>query len=168
MNLNTNIRGLSLPFFSVAGQQNYLKRWCYKNTLTFKLITTQYKLPPFQIRRRSTVDAITSFYLENIDSGLTYNLITFVTNNLTYERSVDFGWVIYQNIDFFESLIPCGQYIIKISDGVEAWESEVITIQKFVDIADSGSFGGIDDLGSKLLISDDDFLMFNINEFVQV
>ena len=166
MDVNQNIRGIGWPFFLSTGQQNYLKRHCYKDLASFRLICTQYKLLPFQLLRPSSDVALSVFYLENINTGETYNLLASITPDLEYQKTADVSWVIYSPQTFFTSLIPCGQYIAHASDGSLVWESEVITIETFVDIIDAGVFTGIDAFGNGLLISDDDFLKYDINSFI--
>jgi hypothetical protein len=109
---------------------------------------------------------LTQFYLEEINTGLTYNLFVHVATNVRYDRTSEMKWITYMPVNFLESLIPCGFYIAHATDGINTWESEVISIEDFVDSIDGGIGGSIDIFNNALLISDTDFLKVSINNFI--
>ena len=168
MNINANLRGVAWPFFLTTGQQNYLKKWCYNELTLFKLSCPQYKLLPFQLLRADTGANVplSGFYIENIGTGETYNLLSHIASNVRYDRTTDLQWVTYSPSDFLTSLIPCGFYISHATDGVNIWESEVISIEDFIDGIDGGVGAGIDIFNNALLISSTDFLKFSLNNFI--
>lgn len=168
MDLNLNLRGVAWPWFTSTGQQNYLKKWCYGDLTMFKLSCPQYKLLPFQLLRADTGSNVplTGFYIEKIGTGETFDLLSHVASNIRYDRSADLQWCTYMPDNLLQSLIPCGLYIAHATDGTNIWESEVISIEDFIDAIDGGVGAGIDIFNNALLISSNDFLKFSINNFI--
>jgi len=168
MDVGANITGLPFAWFNSVDQQNYKKDWCNNDYLTFRLVAPYYRLLPFQIIRRRTLTPATSWYIENMQSGEIIDLLAISpADNLEYQASNDYGWIIYRATQAFTSLLSSGFWISRLSDGVENWESELFEIDCFVDENDYGQVIGIDDIGTGLLVeSPDDFLLTDLNDFV--
>jgi len=125
-----------LPFYDAVVKQFHRREYRLSDVTSWEWISPKNTLVGFQIPRANRVNAITEFALYGLDDVLEYNLLSLiVSGQLSIRTAVNAGGAVniityFANRELTQD-IPCGKYYYKVSDGVETWYSEVITVRDF-------------------------------------
>ena len=123
--------GISQPvrFYESLAHQNKNKSG---NTNVFRLVSPTKRLPPFQIRRDSSANQISSILLVNVDTAASTDVLADINVAdfklyafTTYDQIVNFG-----QMDL-ASTLDVGTYYMIVTDGTKTWYSEEITFRNF-------------------------------------
>ena len=125
---------LPLPFYDSVEKQVYKRTGSLSDLDTVKLVTPKNFIVPFQIKRKTRANEVTTFELYHTDGTLYIDLTSIVpTSNLYIKTLTGSGndYICYENFTELTSDIVCNQYYIKISDSVETWYSDILTVYDF-------------------------------------
>ena len=134
-----------LPFYDTVEKQFHRREYRLSDSTSWEWVAPRNVLIPFQIPRENRINAITQFGLYNLDDVLEYDLLTLiVSGQLTIRTAINATGAV-NIITYFAkreltSDIPCGKYYYKVSDGVDSWYSEVITVHDFDGEFDTNRF----------------------------
>lgn len=125
-----------LPFYDSVSKQFHRREYRMDDHYTFHWIAPHNLLLPFQLQRQNRPDTITEFALYDINDVVQYDLLTYVVSGQTNLKTVTNNGVPADIFTYFAnkpltSDIDCGQYYYKVSDGIDTWYSEVITVEAF-------------------------------------
>ena len=125
-----NYLKLPLAWYDTTDKQQYKRVGSVGDYITVELINPKNMILPFQIRRKTRSNEVTTFELYTRDGVLDTNLTTITGSNLYIKTLTGSGYdyIIYENFVELTTNLDCGQYYIKISDGVETWYSDLITV----------------------------------------
>lgn len=134
--------GLRIPFrfYDAEKFQDRKKRWV--KTEAFKLISRAVVLLPFQIRREPSPYPLFEVSVINAITGAVAvpDLLPYIPENdieIIAFDGVDYI-VYYGTADFLDGFkLPAGKYYVKVSDTINEWFSEVITVVDFSLASDS-------------------------------
>lgn len=127
--LNNNL--CPLAWYPSIEQQNHRKEYAYGQV--FSLITPERRLLPFQVRRATRVNAISSVKLYNLNGTQFADITTTIlATGLSIIRYAALGYdvILYNSALPISTATPEGQYYAVMTDGVDTWYSEVFTIVK--------------------------------------
>lgn len=119
----------ALTFYNEQQKQNRSRLYCYDDTCTFELIVQADRLLPFHLTRPITPQPVTLIELRCYDGGYTENLTARI--QLFYYDMADGTQRIVHRGNKFTPKLPCGKYELYITDGVNEWWSEIITVVDF-------------------------------------
>lgn len=125
-----------LPFYDDVDKQFHRREYRLDDHYTFKWIAPRNLLIPFQIARANRPNTITEFGLYDINDNLQYNLLNYVasgqfTIKTVVEKAIPLDIIIFYGSKELISDIDCDQYFYKVSDGIETWYSEIMTVEAF-------------------------------------
>jgi len=131
-----------LPFYDDVDKQYHRREYRLGDKTTVKWIAPRDLLLPFQILRTNRVATLTEFSLYDANDVLQYNLLTFTPSGSWSIKTVFRSGTAFDVITYFASKrfavdVDCGQYYYKVSDGVQTWYSELITVEAFDGECDS-------------------------------
>lgn len=137
-----------LRFYDAVSKQNWRKHWVGNglkfrvNTddtgVTIPVICPENAIIPFQIRRRRSPNAITTFNLYTWDDAaddFVFNLDLFTiipapsTNHLSIVQLETADNIVWNPIADFTSDLDCGAHYVHLSDGSNNWYSEVFVVR---------------------------------------
>lgn len=125
----TNNNNLSvLPFYKDINEQDWRKSYSYGDV--YPLFSQAGFLLPFQIIRATRNDAVASVLLYRKDGTYVADITSrMMESGLTVVPFISLGY----DVILYPAIFPLmsmndGQYYITLSDGIETWYSEVITI----------------------------------------
>lgn len=123
-----------LPWYDSIEKQNHRKDYAYGNV--YPLITPDRLLLPFQILRSTRSNNITQVLIKRLNGKLLADITEpMQETGLKIKRFQEEGYdiIIYPGIIPMAINTPEGQYYAELSDGVERWYSEVLTIVRNVE-----------------------------------
>lgn len=133
-----------LRFYDALEKQNFRREWVIKGLdKQSVLIMPENAILPFQIRRKRSLNQISTFNIYTYDVSIneflySLNVLLIIpaplTNHLKIiQMETSDNIVFYQTADL-SSHLPCGLHYIHISDGVNDWYSEVFSVvSDFID-----------------------------------
>lgn len=120
-----------LAWYPSIEYQNHRKEYAYGQV--YPLITPERRLLPFQLKRATRANAISSFKLYTADGTLFADITTTILATglsvIRYE-SLNYDIILYNSALPISTATPEGQYYAVMTDGVDTWYSEVFTIVK--------------------------------------
>ena len=122
---------LPLAWYDSVTKQQYKRTGSVNDHITAELINPKNIIIPFQIRRRTRPNEITTFELYTKDGVLDTDLTSIAPSGNLYIKTLTgsvYDYICYENFSELTSNIDCGQYYIKISDSVDTWYSDLITV----------------------------------------
>lgn len=141
-----NYLKLPLAWYDSTSKQQYKRTGSVNDYITIQLINPKNIIIPFQIKRKTRPNEITTFYLYTREGVAHTDLTTILpTGNLYIKTLTNSGYdyICYENFSELTSDLTCGQYYIKLSDGVETWYSDLLTVTE-----ETFDFGGDLSIGS--------------------
>lgn len=140
-----------LPFYDDVDKQYHRREYRLGDKTTVKWIAPRDLLLPFQILRTNRVATLTDFALYDANDVIQYNLLTFAPTGCwsiktVFKSGAPFDVITYFANKRFAVDVDCGQYYYKVSDGVQTWYSELITVEAFDGECDSRDIITIDDI----------------------
>lgn len=123
-----------LPWYNDISKQNHRKDYAYGNI--FPLLTPIRKLLPFQIRRETRENDITSVIMRDINGRKIADITEQIKEaGLSVKRFEKDGYdIIIYNGNLPMALdVSEGRYYAELSDGTETWYSEVFTLVNSTD-----------------------------------
>lgn len=118
-----------LPFYTNINEQNHRKSYAYG--MIYPLYAPSAFLLPFQIMREHRNDAIASAEIYTKDGVFVADILTDLTNGglqVVPYVSYNIDTIIFPANIANTLGLDDGQYYITISDGIEIWYSDIITI----------------------------------------
>lgn len=123
-----------LPFYTDIEEQNHRRSYAYGNV--YPLFARNNLLLPFQILRTRRSNSITSAYVYDINGNQVANILEDLQNAglvIVKDSNVNYDVIVFPaNLTFPEDL-PIGQCYLRLSDGVETWYSDVLTLVSEID-----------------------------------
>lgn len=123
-----------LPFYGSIEEQNHRRSYAYGNV--YPLFAQNNLLLPFQIMRTRRNNSITSAYVYDINGNQIRNILSDLQTAglaIVKDSNVNYDVVVFPaNLPFPEDL-PIGQCYLKLSDGVDTWFSDVLTLVNSLD-----------------------------------
>lgn len=140
-----------LPFYDDVDKQYHRREYRLGDKTTVKWIAPRDLIIPFQILRTNRVATLTEFALYDANDVIQYNLLTFAPTGCWSIKTVFKSGTAFDVITYFANKrfvvdVDCGQYYYKVSDGVQTWYSELMTVEAFDGECDSGDIITIDDI----------------------
>jgi len=126
-----NYNKLPLPFYDTVEKQVYKRVGSFGDSITAQLVNPKNIILPFQIKRQNRYNEVSTFELYDKDGVLLLDLTTVSPSGNLYIKTLTgsgFDYICYENFSELTSDLDCGQCYIKLSDGVQTWYSELITV----------------------------------------
>ena len=96
---------------------------------TFKLITSMYRLLPFQFRRAPSVDLITSIKVVCYNEATETEILPDIpAGQMHYVTTSGWDYITYFGSDDLDEVLDAGDFYLKLSDGTDTWYSEVFHV----------------------------------------
>ena len=96
---------------------------------TFKLITSMYRLLPFQFRRAPSVDLITSIKVVCYNEATETEILPDIpTGQMHYATTSGWDYITYFGSEDLDEVLDAGDFYLEITDGENTWYSEVFHV----------------------------------------
>lgn len=141
---------LPLKFYNELEEQQFRVLRGSIDANLYTLTEDQIFLPPFQIKRVSRANLITTFDLINFDDGTTYDLTPYMTYDrldivTADEDNITYDWIICNRFPIRYFTQPDGFYYLEISDDEETWYSEVFRLcDLYTNLVNNFTNSGLD------------------------
>lgn len=128
-----------LKFYDAVSKQHWRQKWVNNGGLTSRhfLLNPQNSILPFQIRRRKSAAAITTFDLYTYDNATDdffwdMDLFSIIpapsTSHLRVIQMQNVDNIVWYPLANFRENLSCGLHYVVLSDGTNYWYSEVFGV----------------------------------------